>query len=434
MIEDQKGLILNDDFRAVLDILENSRESLFITGRAGTGKSTLLQLFRNTTRKKIVVLAPTGVAALNVKGQTIHSFFGFPPRPLSREDIKKRRFRKLYENLEVLVIDEISMVRADLLDNIDWFLRVNRDDDRPFGGVQLALFGDLFQLPPVVASAVEKQLFSTYYDSPYFFSSDVIKHDMDLQILELQHVYRQEERRFLRLLEAVRLNRADIDELEELNVRHLPQFQAEDSYITLSARNNTVDAINQRELARITDPGQWYQATIGGQFNPMLYPTEAQLLLKTGAQVMFLKNDPEKQYVNGTIGKITKLDYEEIEVTVREGGEERKITVVPVEWEVVKYKTAEDDPKKIETEVVGTFKQFPLKAAWAITIHKAQGKTFDRVIIDMGNGAFEHGQTYVALSRCRTLQGIILKQALRRRDILTDERIVEFYEQFRRFG
>ncbi|MBR9921150.1 MAG: AAA family ATPase [Bacteroidetes bacterium] len=434
MPDEKQALILSEDFKQALDVLENSRESIFITGRAGTGKSTLLQLFRNTTRKKVVVLAPTGVAALNVKGQTIHSFFGFPPRPLQRDEIKQRRFRRIYQNIDILVIDEISMVRADLLDNMDWFLRINREDDRPFGGLQLAFFGDLFQLPPVVASQAERQLFTTYYDSPYFFSSDVIKHDIELQMLELEKVYRQEERRFLRLLEAVRLNRADMDELEELNERYLPDFEPEESYITLSARNSTVDSINKHEMDQIADPGRWYQAKVSGNFKPTLYPTDAQLLLKEGAQVMFLKNDPDKQYVNGTIGKVLRLEPNEIEVQIREAGQEKVIKVVPVEWEVVKYKSGTDDPKKIETEVMGTFEQFPLKPAWAITIHKAQGKTFDRVIIDLGRGAFEHGQTYVALSRCRRLGGIILKQALRRRDILTDERIVEYYEHHRRFG
>ena len=380
------------------------------------------------------MLAPTGVAALNVKGQTIHSFFGFPPRPLAREDIKKRRFRKLYQKMEVLVIDEISMVRADLLDNIDWFLRINREVNSPFGGVQLALFGDLFQLPPVVASEAERNLFQTYYDSPYFFSAKVFEEGFSMGMIELQHVFRQEERRFLRLLEAVRLNRADYDDLEDLNQQYDPDFEAEKGYITLSARNKTVDSINKKEMDKIDLPGRWYQAKVNGQFNPMLFPTDPQLYLKEGAQVMFLKNDPDKEYVNGTIGQVCGLNEEEVEVLVRDADGERTIKVKAVEWEVVKHTVKNEDDEKIETEVIGTYSQVPLKPAWAITIHKSQGKTFDRVIIDLGRGAFEHGQTYVALSRCRTLDGIILKQVLRQRDIMTDERIVEFYEQQNRFG
>ena len=428
---DKQPLELSADFRYALDSLEKGHLNMFITGRAGTGKSTLLQLFRRTTRKKTVVLAPTGVAALNVSGQTIHSFFGFPPRLLSSRDIKKRRNRRLYQNLEVLIIDEISMVRADMLDNIDYFLRLNRENQAPFGGVQVVFFGDLFQLPPVVASDLEASLFQLQYDSPYFFSAKVFEQGFQLEMLELQKVYRQENRHFLRLLDAVRLNRADHDDLADLNERHEPDFSSEDFFITLSARNAQVDRINRQELEQIPLPERVYQATVTGNFKPNLFPTDALLRLKLSAQVMFVKNDPAKAFVNGTIGKVSKLEDDRITVLVEERpGEQRYVEVERMEWEILRYKPGEKDPTQIETETLGTFRQFPLRLAWAITIHKSQGKTFDRVIIDLDGGAFEHGQTYVALSRCRSLEGIVLKKPIRPRDILTDEQVVEFYERY----
>ena len=427
---EKSPLILSEDFKYVLNLLEKTNANAFITGRAGTGKSTLLSLFRRTTRKKCVVLAPTGVAALNVKGQTIHSFFGFPPRIINPGDIKKRRNRRLYQAMEILIIDEISMVRADLLDSIDRFLRINRESNRPFGGVQVVFFGDLFQLPPVVSTEVEQYLFQHFYESPYFFSAQVLQSDQfPMDMVELQTVYRQENRRFLRLLEAVRLNRLDYDDLEDLNARHQPDEIEPGNYITLSARNATVDRINQEQLAKLETKPVHYVAEVNGNFQNHLFPTEARLSIKEGAQVMFLKNDPAKKYVNGTIGKVVQLGIEKISVEIGSGGEEEIIEIEAAEWEIIKYKPDKDNPNLIEAEVVGQFKQFPLKLAWAITIHKSQGKTFTHVTIDMGRGAFEHGQTYVALSRCRTLSGIVLQKKLKTSDIQVDPRIVEFYEQ-----
>ncbi|MEZ4948904.1 MAG: DEAD/DEAH box helicase [Saprospiraceae bacterium] len=422
-------LELNSAFQEALNLLEKSNSSIFITGRAGTGKSTLLRLFRTTTKKKLVVLAPTGVAALNVKGQTIHSFFGFPGRPLSSRDIKKVRNKKLYENLEVIVIDEISMVRADLLDNIDQFLKINRNNPDPFGGVQMVFFGDLFQLPPVVASDVEAMLFNNFYESPYFFSAHIFDTGFELQMLELHKVYRQDNRYFLRLLDAIRTNRMDYEDLEELNERYAPDFDSEENYITLSPRNNKVDAINTRQLAALEGKEEVFFADIKGNFDPRLYPTEQALKLKIGAQVMFIKNDPERQYVNGTIGKVVDFGKDNVKVEVKEDGKSKVLEVGKLDWEILKFVQAKEDEKSIDSEVIGTFSQIPLRLAWAITIHKSQGKTFERVIIDMGKGAFEHGQTYVALSRCKTLEGVILNQPIQMKDILTDFRIVEFYEQ-----
>ncbi len=422
-------LELNDGFKYALDLLEKTNESLFLTGKAGTGKSTLLQLFRSTTRKKMVVLAPTGIAALNVQGQTIHSFFGFPPRLIQAKDITKHFNKKWFKRIEVLVIDEISMVRADLLDAIDRSLRLNRDSPLPFGGVQMVFIGDLFQLPPVIASEEEKRHFEMAYETPYFFSAKVLQ-DFEFEKMELRKVYRQEHRHFLRLLEAVRHNSVDWEDLEDLNQRYQPSFEAEQSFITLSPRNAKVDRINQRELANLFTLEKSFTARVHGEFDPKQYPTEMELRLKEGAQVMFIKNDIEGNFVNGTIGKVTGFDEEGIKVFTDEQGSPKVINVVPVKWEIIRYRPGKENPDEIEAEVIGTFEQYPLRLAWAVTIHKSQGKTFDKVIIDMDTGAFEFGQTYVALSRCRTLEGIVLKQKLKHSDILTDERIVDYYEQY----
>ena len=424
-----KPLELNDDFQYALDVLEKTKKSIFITGRAGTGKSTLLRMFRRTSRKKMVVLAPTGIAALNVKGQTIHSFCGFPPRFLTAKDIKiNKRKKKLIQAIEVMVIDEISMVRADLLDAINIFLQKNRGDLSPFGGVQMVFIGDLFQLPPVLATDVERKYFEWQYDSPFFFSAKIMEKDFEMEMLELRKVYRQEARFFLRLLEAIRLNQADWEDLEDLNIRYLPKFETDDFFVTLSPRNFLVDKINKEELYNLLEIEYTFHAKIEGDFKSNQYPTEQILRLKKGAQVMFIRNDHEGgEYVNGTIGKVVAIDSDQIKVKIEVDGQQKIIEVYQVEWEVLKYKQTLD-PKEIETEVLGTFTQYPLKLAWAVTIHKSQGKTFDKVIIDMGKGAFEHGQTYVALSRCRTLEGIVLKQKITPQDIMVDERIVDYYE------
>ncbi|MBL0100042.1 MAG: AAA family ATPase [Saprospiraceae bacterium] len=423
---------LSAEFTGILDQLEYTNDHLFITGRAGTGKSTLLQVFRTTTKKRVVVLAPTGIAALNVRGQTIHSFFGFPPRLLNKSEIEKRRNFRIYVNIDMIIIDEISMVRADIIDNIDYFLRVNRNLNAPFGGVQMIFFGDLFQLPPVVSTPFEKEYFRTTYQTPYFFSAQVMG-TLSLKMVELLHVYRQEERNFINLLDNIRLNCLDYDDFIYLNERHLPVPDDDDYYITLCSRNDVANRINEHELKAIALPAVEYQATVVGEFNPQLYPTEFNLILKEGAQVMFVKNDLQKQYVNGTIGIITEANYERILVRLPDAdqGHEKIIEVDKQEWEILKYENDPEKPHQINTKVVGTFKQYPLKLAWAITIHKSQGKTFARVIIDMGSGAFESGQSYVALSRCRTLEGVILKQPLRNRDIIVDDRITEYYEQIK---
>lgn len=424
-------LTLNEEFKAILDQLEYTSDHLFITGRAGTGKSTLLQVFRNTTKKRVAVLAPTGVAALNVRGQTIHSFFGFPPKIITHKEIHRRSNYRIYQNLDMIIIDEISMVRADMLDNINYFLKINRQNRLPFGGVQMVFFGDLFQLPPVVSTAPEKQYFNSYYTSPYFFSSYAL-HEIALKMIELSEVFRQEERSFIQLLDNIRLNQMDYDDMLYLNERHQPIPEDRSFYITLSARNDIATRINDAELRAITEPQVQFQAMVTGEFNPQLYPADLILILKTGAQVMFVKNDPQKQFVNGTIGIVEEVTEEIIRVKVLDNNlDEKTVTVEKQEWEVIRYEINPNDPQQISSKTVGAFTQYPLKLAWAITIHKSQGKTFERVIIDLGRGAFESGQTYVALSRCRTLGGIILTNPVTARDIFIDERIAEYYNQIK---
>ena len=430
---DKTPLILSQEFKDVLDELESTRDHYFITGRAGTGKSTLLQIFRNTSRKRIAVLAPTGIAALNVRGQTIHSFFGFPPRMLNREDITVRRNRSLFQKVDTIIIDEISMVRADMLDNINYFLQINREVYEPFGGVQMIFFGDLFQLPPVLAGQFEQHYFRTHYESPYFFSSKVWEQeDAHFIKIELNKVYRQEERRFVRLLDSIRTATMDYDDLEDINERHVPIPEDMEYTITLTSINKVADQLNQNRLAAIDAVPNVYSASIVGEFAPKLFPADAHLTIKAGAQIMFVKNDPQRRFVNGSIGRVEECTRDQIIVSVPDS--EGKIQVFELErleWEVLKYHLDEKDKNNIQTKVVGTYKQYPIRLAWAITIHKSQGKTFDSVIIDLGRGAFASGQTYVALSRCRTMEGIYLRKAIQPRDIMVDPVIVEFYESHR---
>ncbi|PHI18450.1 AAA family ATPase [Lewinellaceae bacterium SD302] len=426
------AITLSDDFNYALDRMEEG-SNLFITGRAGTGKSTLLRIFRQTTKRKCVVLAPTGVAALNVQGQTIHSFFGFPPRLLQPHDVKpNRRNYRIFEAMEILIIDEISMVRADVMDAINIGLQINRRNSEPFGGVQIVFFGDLYQLPPVVSSEAERLYFRETYASQYFFSADCLD-DIELEMIELRQVYRQDSRYFLRLLEGIRNATIDMDDLEDLNQRHKPDYDTSgQNYLTLAARNAKVNSINAKELDALVNPVHTYLAEIKGNFPERLYPTDAAIQLKEGAQVMTLRNDTDKRYVNGTIGTITKCKPETIMILTGEGDQEREIEVGYEEWDIIRYNMDLSKPGEIGTESIGTFKQLPVRLAWAVTIHKAQGKTFDKVVIDLGSGAFESGQTYVALSRCRSLDGIILSSPIRPRDVMVDPAIVEWYSMMRR--
>jgi len=389
----------------------------------------LIELFKKTTKKALAVLAPTGVAALHIKGQTIHSFFGFGPHAIKEKNIKLKANRKLYQNLDTILIDEISMVRVDLLDTIDHFLRLNRQDPRPFGGCQMIFVGDLFQLPPITTSLEERQYIEINYSSPYFFDAPAIDELGGMEVFELHKVYRQEERYFLQVLNEIRRDRMDFDSLHELNQMIVGTFPKESNHITLCTTNARAQRINQTELQQIKSDAFSYQALISGGASQKQYPVDPILILKKGAQVMFVKNDPKKKYVNGTIGIITDLNDEEIEVEITDHTDRKeKVAVARETWEVIKYKYNPTKPRKIEMDVVSSCTQFPLRLAWAITIHKSQGKTFEKAMVDLGNRTFAYGQTYVALSRCKTLNGLRISRPLTPQDIFVDSRIVLFYD------
>lgn len=419
----------NPEFQRAYDLMEDTNRNLLVTGRAGTGKSTLLHFFRVHARKKVVVLAPTGVAAINVAGQTIHSFFHFKPG-VTLESIKKKKNAKdkssLYKKLTTIIIDEISMVRADLLDCVDKFLRLNGPDQKkPFGGVQMIFIGDLYQLPPVVTSQ-ERDIFRSHYQTPYFFSAQAFQ-ALDLEFVELEKVYRQKDDEFIRLLNAIRNRTVTDADLALFNRRYDPDFSAPsgDFYISLTSTNDLADAINRERLAKLKGKTWKASGVIEGEFGNEYLPTGVDLTLKKGAQIMLLNNDPRGQWVNGTIGKVIKFekDKEGTDVIVAEldNGETARIT--PFTWEIFRFFVKDEE---LRSEEVGSFTQYPIRLAFAVTIHKSQGKTFEKVAIDVGRGTFAHGQMYVALSRCTTLEGIVLKQQLKKSHILMDWQVVKF--------
>jgi ATP-dependent DNA helicase PIF1 len=417
-----KDFDFNNEFQQVFDLMENSSCNLFITGKAGTGKSTLLQYFKQKTKKKIIVLAPTGVAAIKVHGQTIHSFFKFPPRFIQKDKVKRLRNEKLIKRLDAIVIDEASMLRADLLDGIDYSLRLNREQlDKPFGGIQIIIFGDLFQLPPVVDRDIKGVIDKFYPDGPYFFASHVLK-KQPIGIAELHKIYRQRESDFINLLNKVRINNIDESDLSKLNSRYIKNVQLScDGVITLTTTNNDANNINMESLKKITNKEYQYLARVWGALKEDEYPNEYCLKLKKGAQVMLIKNDPDKKWVNGTIGEISELSSHHIKVDI--GGNLYDVT--RVKWEKVEYVYNEEEDK-VEEKVIATFEQYPIKLAWAVTIHKSQGQNFSNVIIDLGKGAFTHGQVYVALSRCTTFEGIVLRRPVAYSDIIFDRRVYRF--------
>ena len=421
----------NHELQTAWNIISRTDTHLFLTGKAGTGKTTFLKDLRQALPKRMVVVAPTGIAAINAQGTTIHSFFqlGFGPQlPGVQQKTKRYQFRKqnvrLIRSLDLVVIDEISMVRADVLDAIDNVLRQYRHNDRPFGGVQMLMIGDMQQLAPV-AKEEEWRLLSPYYDTPYFFSSKALQ-QTDFVTVELKHVYRQTDSVFLDLLNQVRTNTADDVTLKKLNERYIPDFvpSKEDGYIRLMTHNKQADEINQRELNALTTPPSTFEAHIEGDFPEMSYPTELQLTLKEGAQVMFIKNDSslEKEYYNGMIGEVVEIAGDDI--IVRAVDTDAIIKVGREKWENTKYEL-DEDTKEIREEVVGTFLQYPLKTAWAITVHKSQGLTFEHAIIDVQH-SFAHGQTYVALSRCKTLEGMVLSAPIPRSAIISDITVSRF--------
>lgn len=429
----KEPMVLDQTFQDIIDQLESRRDHFFITGKAGTGKSTLLQLFRKTTGKKVVVLSPTGISALNVQGQTIHSFFQFPPKLMHPGEIFiNKRLLRLLKAIDAIIIDEVSMVRADVMDAIDYSLRLHRKSVEPFGGVQMLLFGDLFQLPPVVSSQEEREYFRSTYASAYFFDAKAFGGKVPLSMIELTRVFRQTERHFIRLLDSIRTMQIDYDEMEALNERYIPDAEIEEPFLTLCSTNASANQINKDRLSLLTTSSHYFMGEVKGNFNPNLFPTDYKLELRLNGQIMMIRNDPEKRFVNGSLGKIIALDDEKITVRLSsESGKTEEFDLPKMTWEVNKYTITSDAANPITSEVIGSFTQYPVKLAWAITIHKSQGKTYDRVAIDLGRGAFEHGQTYVALSRCRTLDGVFLLKPLTPRDIMVDERIVEFYDMMR---
>jgi len=419
---------LNEQFKKALDIMENTNKNVFITGKAGTGKSTLLGYFRNITRKNIVVLAPTGVAAINVQGETIHSFFGFKP-DITLQKIKKIGDKKarIFKKIDAIIIDEISMVRADLLDCIDKFLRLNGKSSRlPFGGIQMIFIGDLYQLPPVVTGK-EKEIFKIQYKSPYFFDANVFK-NLSIEFIELEKIYRQKDETFIKLLNSIRNNSITEEDLSILNSRVGAKFQNEKSGYTvyLTTLNKIATEINIKELHKLKEQIHTYQAEIRGNFDKASYPTDYNLSLAIGAQVMLLNNDPHGRWVNGSIGKIVNIKHRKNnDIIIVKLSDNRIEEVLPFRWEIFHFYFNETT-HTIETETVGSFTQYPIRLAWAITIHKSQGKTFDRVIIDLSRGAFAQGQVYVALSRCTSLGGIVLTRPVKKSYLFMDWRIVHF--------
>lgn len=416
-------LIIDSEFQQAYDLMEKSSSHIYVTGKAGTGKSTLLTYFREKTTKNFVTLAPTGIAAVNIEGATIHSFFRFAPQLVNEKSILKDTKRKsLFEKLDTIIIDEISMVRADILDGIDKSLRINKDNNLPFGGVQMIFFGDLYQLPPVVIGKEQIHYFEEKFGGIYFFNAKVFN-EIKLESIELKNIFRQKDDHFKDILNSVREKNISYQQLSLLNNRLHSKNLSENHNlsITLSSTNKVADFINRQKIGQLDTDEYLYEAIVDGKFERSAFPTEKNLILKEGSQVMMLKNDSSKRWANGTLGVITKLSDTEIKVEING----KNHTVTPEVWEVIEFQYNKEK-NKVEESIIGSFTQYPIRLAWAITIHKSQGQTFDNIIIDLGYGAFTHGQTYVALSRCTSLEGIILKKPIRHQDIILDTKIVEF--------
>ena len=432
----------NPEFQDALNLVQYTRQSVFLTGKAGTGKSTFLKYICANTKKKHVVLAPTGIAAINAGGSTLHSFFKLPFHPLLPDDPNfslkggklhsflkySSEHRKLIKEIELVIIDEISMVRADIIDFIDKVLRVYSQNMRePFGGKQLLLVGDVYQLEPVVKSD-EREILSRFYPTPYFFSARVFN-EIELVSIELTKVYRQSDKVFVNVLDHIRTNTAGAADLQLLNTRYNTEIEESESdmYITLATRRDTVNYINEKKLAELPGESAILKGEIKGEFPENSLPTQMELELKPGAQIIFIKNDYDKRWVNGTIGTVAGIDENDTLYVITEDGQE--LDVQKDKWSNIRYRYNEEE-KKIEEEELGVFIQYPIRLAWAITIHKSQGLTFSRVVIDFTGGVFAGGQAYVALSRCTSLDGIQLKKPISRGDIFVRPEIVSFAQRF----
>ena len=422
------GVEPTSEFLAAHEFLREGAGHLFVTGRAGTGKSTLLRCLRDLVADEMVIVAPTGLAAVNVGGQTIHSFFGFPPRLIRHDDIRRSRNGRIMRRLKFLVIDEVSMVRSDIMWAIDQSLRVNRGRPRePFGGVRLAMFGDLHQLPPVIDEAEVASHLESEHGGPFFFSIAALREGMGTALIELTQVFRQKDEALIRVLNRVRDGDADEDDLAILNERvHPIRTLAEgEPYVILTPTNAAARRINMAYLAALPSAAHEFQAGLTGDFNESAQPTDATLILKAGAKVMLLRNDSDRRWVNGTIARVSRLEEDRVWVEV--DGKEHEVERVA--WENRRYAYDKAEEKIVET-VAGTFRQFPLRLAWALTIHKSQGLTLDKVYIDLGRGTFAHGQAYVALSRCRTMEGLAFARPLRPSDILFDPAAMGYRQVF----
>lgn len=423
---------LNELFKKAIELMENTNKSVFVTGKAGTGKSTLLDYFYCRTKKSAVVLAPTGVAAVNIGGETIHSFFKFKPNitPKEAEKIAKRarnRRKDLFKKLETIIIDEISMVRADLLDCADVFLKTIFKNKLPFGGKQMIFFGDLYQLPPVLTGE-DREVFRTEYKSPYFFDAKAMN-GFQMEFIELEKVYRQKEKKFIEILNSIRNNTVSEEDLEIINQRTKEDIGLEnlkEGYIYLTTTNKLAEKVNKINLEKLSSKKYILKGEIEGEFDEKHFPTEINLEVKKGAQVMLLNNDSKERWINGTIGEVVGLKEDEIKVRLQNG---QTVFVFPYNWQILET-YFNKEKKVLEKRILGSFVQYPIKLAWAITVHKSQGKTFDKVIIDVSGGIFTCGQVYVALSRCRSLEGIILRREIKKSSVFVDWKIVRFMTTF----
>jgi len=412
------GLVPTEEYHAALDHVRSGAGHLFVTGRAGTGKSTLLKALKDMVSDDLAVLAPTGLAAVNVGGQTIHSFFGFPPRLVTDQDIRRSRNGRIMRRLKLLIIDEVSMVRSDLMWAIDRSLRINRGRPREaFGGVRLIMFGDLHQLPPVVQEAEVAHHLESEHGGPFFFSVPALLEGEGTSLIELSHVFRQSDAVLLDVLNKIRDGAVEERDLAVLNTRVVPvrTLGQGDAYVILTPTNAAAQRINMAYLAALPGAAHTFEAGISGEFSASAHPTDTRLVLRAGAKVILLRNDADRRWVNGTIARVSRLTDRQVWVEV--DGREHEIE--PVSWEARRYAFDQAAEKVVET-VTGTFKQFPVRLAWALTIHKSQGLTLDNVYIDLGRGTFAHGQTYVALSRSRTLNGLALARPLRPGDVQFD--------------